>query len=133
LKRTAVFLVFLIVVLLPAASAAERPARWTPQKWLHKAERISKAAVCASQAADALSSYRDSRIPGLHESNGFYTPGGRFSMGRMIGVKSGICAAFLWGSHFSGPSQGAALVWTTIGAGLTIPTAYAAIHNVGLK
>lgn len=133
MKRTAAFLVFLTVVLLPVASAAERPTHWAARKWIRTAGRISKAAVCASQAADVLSSYRDSRIPGLHETNGFYTPGGNFSMSRMVGVKSGICAAVLWGSHFSGPSEGAALTWAAIGAGISIPTAYAAINNMRLK
>ena len=133
MKRTAVFLVFLTVVLLPAASAAERPSRRPAPKWLRTAERISKAAVCASGAADALSSYRNSRIPGLHETNSFYAPGGTFSINRMVGVKSGICAAFLWGSRLSGPSEGAALTWSAIGAGLSIPAAYAAINNMRLK
>lgn len=133
MKRTALFMVLLTVVLLPAACAAERAARRAPHKWLRTAERISKVAVCASEAADALSSYRDSRIPGLHETNGFYTPGGRFSIDRMAGVKSGICAAFLWGSHMSGHSEGAVLTWTAIGAGLSIPSAYSAINNLRLQ
>jgi hypothetical protein len=133
MKRTAAFLVFLTAVLLPAASAADRWARWPAPRWLRTAERISKVAVCASQAADVLSSYRDSGIPGLHETNSFYAPGGTFSMNRMVAVKSGICAAFLWGSHLSGPSEGAAITWAAIGAGISVPTAYAAINNMRLK
>jgi hypothetical protein len=80
-----------------------------------------------------MSSYRDSRIAGLHETNGFFAPGGNFSMGRMVGVKSGICAAFLMGSRFTGKSEAATLTWATIGAGVSIPTAYAAINNMRLK
>ena len=133
MKRTAAFLVFLTVVLLPVASAAERPTHWAARKWIRTAGRISKAAVCTSQAADILSSYRDSRIPGLHETTSFYAPGGTFSIDRMAGVKSGICAAFLWGSHFAGRSQGAALTFATLGAAISIPTAYAAFNNMRLK
>jgi hypothetical protein len=135
-KRTALSLVLLAAAFLPAASAAEAIAPATPRhthKWLHTAERIAKVAVCASETADALSSYRDSRIAGLHETNSFYAPGGNFSMGRMAAVKSGICAAFLFGSRRSGSSEAAAVTWTTIGAGLSITSAYAAISNMRLR
>jgi hypothetical protein len=132
-RLTAAFLIFSTVIFLPNASAAERPARWQARNWIRTAERVAKVAACASQAADVLSSYRDSRLPGLHETNAFYAPGGRFSIDRMIGVKSGICAAILLGSRISGPSEGAALGWATIGAGISIPTAYSAINNMRLK
>ena len=78
MKRTAVFLALLAATFIPVASAAEATAPTAPRqthKWLHTAERIAKVAVCASETADALSSYRDSRIAGLHETNGFYAPG----------------------------------------------------------
>ena len=133
MKRTALLLVLLAANFLPAASGAEATSPRSAHKWLRTAERIAKVAVCASETADALSSYRDSRIAGLHETNSFYAPGGNFSMGRMVAVKSGICAAFLLGSRRSGSSEAAALSWTTIGAGLSITSAYAAISNMRLR
>jgi hypothetical protein len=132
-KRTALSLVLLAAAFLPSASAAEATAPRPAHKWLHTAERIAKVAVCASETADALSSYRDSRIAGLHETNSFYAPSGNFSMGRMVAVKSGICAAFLLGSRRSGSSEAAAVTWTALGAGLSITSAYAAISNMRLR
>ena len=132
MKRIARLFALSAAVLLPI-SAAERPPSSPVGKWLRRAQRASLAALCASEAADTLSSYRDSHIAGLHETNGFYTPGGKFSINRMIGVKSAICGGFLVASHFTARSEGGALALTTAATALAVPTAYAAINNMRLK
>jgi hypothetical protein len=99
---------------------------------LQRLKHVAQAAVCSTQAADAASSYRDSQITGLHETNGVYTPDGRFSISRMVAIKSAVCAGFVFGSQLT-HSRIATIGWTVAGATISTVTGYAAIQNMKLK
>jgi hypothetical protein len=100
--------------------------------WLHRARHIAAVAVCASQAADVATSWRDSHIAGLHETNGIFVSGSRLDIGRMIAVKGAICGGFAVASRF-GHSRTADAVWTAAGIATAIPTAIVAIQNIELS
>jgi hypothetical protein len=97
--------------------------------WLHRARHIATVAVCASQVADVATSWRDSHIAGLHETNGMFVSDGRFELGRMVALKSALCGAFVVASHF-GHSRTADATWVIAGASIAIPAGTAATHNL---
>lgn len=103
------------------------------ESWLHRARHAATIAVCASQAADTLTSWHDSHVAGLHESNGLFVSDGRFQPGRMVSIKAGICGGFVLVDRLAGRSRSADSIITTTGVALTVPTAAAAVHNLGVE
>jgi hypothetical protein len=80
------FLLF-IVLLLPAASGAQRRSRW------RAAWRVSQAVLAGADAADAASSW------GKNEMNPLVRVGGRFSYGSLA-IKLGALAGGLAAQHY---------------------------------
>jgi hypothetical protein len=72
-RRTAAFLVLLIVVLMQAASAADKQSRWRIL-W-----HVSQAMLAGADAADAASSW------GKIAANPLVRTGARFSYGSVVG------------------------------------------------
>jgi len=86
-QRTAAFLLVSIVLLLPAVSAADRPARWRAV-W-----HVSQALLAGADAADAASSW------GKNEANPLVRAGQRFSYGSLA-IKLGALSGGLAAQHF---------------------------------
>jgi hypothetical protein len=86
-QRTVAFLLLLTVLLLPAASAADRPARWRAV-W-----RVSQALLAGADAADAASSW------GKIEANPLVRAGPRFSYGSLA-IKLGALSGGLAAQHY---------------------------------
>jgi hypothetical protein len=84
--RTTVFLLF-IVLLLPAASGAERRSRW------RAAWRVSQAMLAGADAADAASSW------GKNEMNPLVRVRGQFGYGSLA-IKLGALAGGLAAQHY---------------------------------
>ena len=87
MQRTVAFLLLLTVLLLPAASAADRPARWRAV-W-----RVSQALLAGADAADAASSW------GKIEANPLVRAGPRFSYGSLA-IKLGALSGGLAAQHY---------------------------------
>jgi hypothetical protein len=86
-QRTAVFLLLLIGLILPAASAADRPSRWRAV-W-----RVSQALLAGADAADAASSW------GKNEANPLVRAGPHFSYGSLA-IKLGALTGGLAAQHY---------------------------------
>jgi hypothetical protein len=86
-QRTVAFLLLLTVLLLPATSAADRPARWRAV-W-----RVSQALLAGADAADAASSW------GKIEANPLVRAGPRFSYGSLA-IKLGALSGGLAAQHY---------------------------------
>jgi len=86
-QRTAGFLILLFAVILPAASAADRPSRWRAV-W-----RVSQAMLTGADAADAASSW------GKNEANPLVRAGQRFSYGSLA-IKLGALGAGMAAQHY---------------------------------
>jgi hypothetical protein len=86
-KRTATFLVLLTVVLLPAASAADRQSRWRIL-W-----HVSQAMLAGANVADAASSW------GKTEANPLVRTGVSFSYGSLA-IKLGVMSGGLAAQHY---------------------------------
>ena len=87
MQRTAAFLILLFAVILPAASAADRPSRWRAV-W-----RVSQAMLAGADAADAASSW------GKNEANPLVRAGQRFSYGSLA-IKLGALGAGMAAQHY---------------------------------
>lgn len=87
MQRIAIFLLFVTGPILPAASAADRPARWRTV-W-----RVSQALLAGADAADAASSW------GKNEANPLVRAGQRFSYGSLA-IKLGALGGGLAAQHF---------------------------------
>lgn len=85
--RTIAILLLTIGLLVPAASAAERPSRWRGV-W-----RVSQALLCGANAADIASSW------GKTEANPLLRTGSRFSYGSMA-IKLGALTGSLAAQHY---------------------------------
>jgi hypothetical protein len=77
----------LTVLLLPAASAADRPSRWRAV-W-----RVSQAMLAGADAADAASSW------GKNEANPLVRAGQRFSYGSLA-IKMGALTGGMVAQHY---------------------------------
>jgi len=86
-QRTAIFTILLFALILPAASAADRPSRWRAV-W-----RVSQAMLAGADAADAASSW------GKNEANPLVRTGQRFSYGSLA-IKVGALSAGLAAQHY---------------------------------
>lgn len=84
MRRIATYLVLLLGLILPAASAADRSSRW------HTLWRVSQVMLAAGDAADATSSW------GKIEANPLVRSGQRFSYGsltiKMLALGGGLAA-----------------------------------------
>ena len=87
MQRTAAFILLLTVLLLPAASAADRPSRWRAV-W-----RVSQAMLAGADAADAASSW------GKNEANPLVRAGQRFSYGSLA-IKMGALTGGMVAQHY---------------------------------
>ena len=87
MQRTAAFILLLTVLLLPAASAADRPSRWSAV-W-----RVSQAMLAGADAADAASSW------GKNEANPLVRAGQRFSYGSLA-IKMGALTGGMVAQHY---------------------------------
>lgn len=85
--RITLFPLLLAGLILPAASAAERPSRW------HAVWRVSQALLAGSDAADIASSW------GKNEANPLVRSGPRFSYGSAA-IKVGALAGGLAAQHY---------------------------------
>jgi hypothetical protein len=86
-QRTTVFLILLIALIPPAASAAERPSRW------HAVWRVSEALLAGADAADAASSW------GKNEANPLLRTTTRFSYGSLA-IKLGALSGGIVAQHY---------------------------------
>jgi hypothetical protein len=86
-QSTAGFLLFLTVLVLPAAFAADRPSRWRAV-W-----RVSQAMLTGADAADAASSW------GKTEANPLVRTGPRFSYGSLA-IKVAVLSGGLAAQHY---------------------------------
>ena len=87
MQRTAAFVLLLTVLLLPAASAADRPSRWRVV-W-----HVSQAMLAGADAADAASSW------GKNEANPLVRAGPRFSYGSLA-IKMGALTGGMVAQHY---------------------------------
>jgi hypothetical protein len=87
LQRLAALLLFLISLIPPAASAAERPSRWRAI-W-----RVSQGLLVGADAADAASSW------GKYEGNPLLRTTQRFSYGSLA-IKLGALGGGLAAQHY---------------------------------
>jgi hypothetical protein len=85
--RVSAFLLLFTVLLLPSASAADRPARWRTV-W-----RVSQVLLAGADAADAASSW------GKHETNPLVRTGQSFGYGSMA-IKLGALTSGVVAQHF---------------------------------
>jgi hypothetical protein len=86
-KRSVAFLLFLVILFLPAASAAERQSRWRGV-W-----RLSAALLVGANAADIASSW------GKNEANPLVRTGQRFGYGSAA-IKAGVLTGGLLTQYF---------------------------------
>jgi hypothetical protein len=86
-QRISAFLLLFTVLLLPAASAADRASRW------HTVWRVSQAMLAGADAADAASSW------GKNEANPLVRSGHTFSYGSLA-IKLGAMSAGLAAQHY---------------------------------
>lgn len=87
MQRTAAFLILLFAVILPAASAADRPSRWRAV-W-----HVSQAMLAGADAADVASSW------GKMEANPLVRTSQRFSYGSLA-IKVGALSAGMAAQHY---------------------------------
>ncbi|MGA2741208.1 MAG: hypothetical protein ABSG65_27690 [Bryobacteraceae bacterium] len=87
MQRTAAFLILLTVLLLPAASAADKASRWRAV-W-----HVSQAILAGADAADAASSW------GKNEANPLVRTGQTFSYGSLA-IKAGALGAGMLAQHY---------------------------------
>ena len=87
MQRTALSLLLLFGLILPAASAADKPSRWRAV-W-----RVSQAMLAGADAADAASSW------GKIEANPLVRSGQTFSYGSLA-IKLGALGAGMAAQHF---------------------------------
>ena len=87
MQRICAFLLLFTVLLLPPASAADKPARW------HTVWRISQALLAGADAADAASSW------GKYETNPLVRTGQRFGYGSLA-IKLGALTGGVVAQHF---------------------------------
>jgi len=85
-QRISACLLLFFVLLLPSASAADKPARWQTV-W-----RISQALLAGADAADAASSW------GKHETNPLMRTGQRFGYGSLA-IKLGALTGGVVAQH----------------------------------
>ena len=87
MHRVSAVLLLFTVLLLPSASAADRPARWRTV-W-----RVSQALLAGADAADAASSW------GKHETNPLVRTGQSFGYGSLA-IKLGALTGGVVAQHF---------------------------------
>lgn len=87
MQRTFVLLLLLASLLVPAASAGEKPSRW------HTVWHISQALLAGGETADIASSW------GKMEANPLVRTNQRFSYGSMA-IKLGVLAGGMTAQHF---------------------------------
>jgi hypothetical protein len=86
-QRTAAFLLLLVGLIVPAASAADKASRWRTV-W-----RVSQAMLAGADAADAASSW------GKNEANPLVRTGQRFSYGSLA-IKIGALGGGMAAQHY---------------------------------
>ena len=87
MQRISAFLLLFTVLLLPAASAADRASRW------HTVWRVSQAMLAGADAADAATSW------GKIEANPLVRSGRTFSYGSLA-IKIGAVTAGMAAQHY---------------------------------
>ena len=116
--RVAVFLIWSIILVAPAASAADRQGRW------HTAWRVSQALLAGADAADAASSW------GKGEGNPLVRAGPRFSYGSLA-IKLGALTGGLVAQHYilrNAPEQTALLASANLAGAAMLGVV--AVHNL---